>query len=779
MKVNFNKSLVFILLTTIMIFSISSVNALDVNDSNSSDSIMSVTDINSDDISNVSENVSINNISDSDLSENNNTFKYIQNRINDSKNGDIIEINGTFVSEGQNINIDKSVTIKGSGSTYFDAKYLSGIFSIKAKNVSLLNLIFVNYNSNGAITWNGANGCIVNCTFKDSNNIKSAITWNGANGVLDKSKFVGKFDREGSAITWKGNNGQFTNCVFDYYGEKDSVAWSGNNPYFYNNYAKKDTTLKSSECSSIICQGKNNEEVMAFRRDAPTAATIYVKPVLWGKRVVLIQYKYHSYFSHCMVTSDGWVMGNGGIDNYARTKKLEKIFRKMVEHNSFSSYYLKKIKSMYSSLGHVAIKAPDGRYAVIFGSSYWTGVLKPGEYIRVPNRVYLFKKGKYGSYSSNIVNGAISVAAHDSFGVNRRNIFAYYAKPTTKNGKKVFTVYAYAANDVGKYVGRSTSYFKDNIYFKGKFISKNKLPAATKKLYLGSHVMTRSKVVITRTDTKISSTSSYIVVTLKNSKGKVLAGKKLSIKIANSKKIYYIKTNKKGKAKLKVKYPVGKCSSTIKFTGNAYYLTTTLKSRIKFYPSNLKTTYNSNKKLSVKVLNGKNIVKSFKFKLYIYIGSTYKTVSLVTNSKGIAYYDASTLSIGSHKIIIKSSESKTYVIPSNRTTSCVVKKSPTNVDAPTVNNTFNQSKTFNIDINNNVTNKPVSNLKISVRIYNDFYDNVFNLTTDSQGRAYLDTKELDVGEYTVIIKSLNSYYDINALSKIIISELEYIEEVLS
>lgn len=777
MEFNFKKNLIFILLIIIMIISISSVNALEVNDLNSSDDMISVTNITTNHVSNISS--SVYNVSDNNSSENNNTFKYIQNRINNSKNGDIIEINGTFVGEGQTINITKSVTIKGSGPTYFDAKYLSGIFSINAKNVLLLNLIFVNYNSNGAITWNGANGHIVNCTFKDSNNIKSTITWNGANGILDKSKFVGKFDREGSAITWKGNNGKFTNCVFDYYGEKDSVAWSGNNPYFCNNYAKKDTTLKSSECSSIICQGKNYKEVMAFRRDALTAATIYVKPVLWGKRVVLIQYKYHSYFSHCMVTSDGWVMGNGGIDNYARTKKLEKIFRQMVEHNSFSSYYLKKIKAMYSSLGHVAIKAPNGRYAVIFGSSYWKGVLKPGEYIRVPNRVYLFKKGKYSSYSSNIVNGAISVAAHDSFGVNRRNIFAYYAKPTIKKGKKVFIVHAYAANDVGKYVGRSTSYFKDNIYFKGKFISKNKLPPTTKKLYLGSHVMTRSKVIINRTDSKISPNSSYLVVTLKNSKSKPLVGKKLSIKIANSKKIFHVKTNKKGKAKLKIKYPVGKCSSVIKFTGDAYYLTTTLKSVIKFYPSNLNTTYNSNKKLSVKVLNGKNIVKAFKFNLYIFTGSKYKKVSLVTNSKGIAYYDASTLSVGSHKIIIKSSESKKYMIPSNKTVSFVVEKAPTNVIVPTVNNTFNQSKTFNIDINNNVTKKQVSNLKISIRIYNNFYDNVFNLTTNSKGHTYLDTKDLNVGEYNVIIKSLNSYYDINALSKIIISELENIEEVLS
>ena len=56
----------------------------------------------------------------------------------------------------------------------------------------------------------------------------------------------------------------------------------------------------------------------------------------------------------------------------------------------------------------------------------------------------------------------------------------------TKNYQTSSYVKTYAANDAGNYVGRSTAYLKDNIRYKGKFISKNSLPNAPKLKILGA-----------------------------------------------------------------------------------------------------------------------------------------------------------------------------------------------------------------------------------------------------------------------------------------------------
>lgn len=730
MKLNVNKSLFFISLLFILIISIGAVSA-----SNNSNYCFNATDLNNNSL----------------------TFEDIQNKINLASENDVIEISGNYSSLGSVIEVNKSVTIKGNRFTCLDGQFKSGIFKINADNVCLRDISFINCDS------------------------ISAITWNGDYGILDNSRFLGKFDTEGSAITWNGDYGQFTNCVFDYIGEYSSVIWFGCDPYFDNNSGIETPFEKFSECCSTICQEDESSAVIAFRRDNPYNSNSYMNVVLWGSRVVFKEYKNNDYFCHYMVTSDGWIMGNGGsVDSY-RIKKLESLFRQIVEHNSLSKTYLKKIKSMYSGLGHVVIKAPDGRFAVIYGSSYWTGVLKPGQFICVPNDIHYYKKGNYSNYDSDIVDAAISIGAHDKFGDYRRNINVAYAKATVSGSKKTYTVYAYVANDDGRYVGRNTKKYSDNIYFKGKFISKSKIPKVPGKLYIGSHVMVRTSTVITRTDTKINSKYSYIVVTLKTKSGKVLANKKISVKVGKIKKTYYITTNKKGVAKLKVKYPVGKCSATIKYSGSAYYYSSSLSSKITFNPNIITTSYGSGKYFTVKVLNGKNAVKSFKLKMKIYTGKKYKTVNLVTDSKGIAKYASSKLTIGTHKVIIYSRESTTYVSSTTKTCKFILTKNNATVIAPSVVNEYNKDETFNIIIKNSVSGKLLSGLKLTIEVFKSSGDSncsnssnsmIYNLITDKKGSVFLNTKNWDLGNYTVIIKATNNYYIVDRISNIEIKLLE-------
>ena len=50
--------------------------------------------------------------------------------------------------------------------------------------------------------------------------------------------------------------------------------------------------------------------------------------------------------------------------------------------------------------------------------------------------------------------------------------------------------------------------------------------------------------------------------------------------------------------------------------------------------------------------NNNKPVSGVTVKLKVYTGKKYKTVTLTTNSKGIAYYGTSSLAVGSHKVVI-------------------------------------------------------------------------------------------------------------------------------
>ena len=75
-----------------------------------------------------------------------------------------------------------------------------------------------------------------------------------------------------------------------------------------------DDLINLSECSSAVLQVSDNEGVICIRRDAANAADIYIESGSWGDIGYLKQYKTSGgYFSHAIVTSNGWLIGNGGV----------------------------------------------------------------------------------------------------------------------------------------------------------------------------------------------------------------------------------------------------------------------------------------------------------------------------------------------------------------------------------------------------------------------------------------------------------------------------------
>jgi hypothetical protein len=251
----------------------------------------------------------------------------------------------------------------------------------------------------------------------------------------------------------------------------------------------------------------------------------------------------------------------------------------MSKEGKIKKSYLKKIRTYERRLGigHFSIKAPNGKYALVWAHGIFTGKLKSGEYLCAPNAMSMFKYGKWSKFSKDPAKAAIKIAATDSFGVNRRDATAFHWKATTKEGKTTSTLKVYAANDNGKLVGRSTGYLKDNIYFKGKFISKNKLPSTPSSKFLGTYKLGNiDKLIKTYTTVKAPdliksvNETGTLNITVKNKKtGKVIKDLKLKIKIGN--KIYSVTTNSKGVAKFNPEsLDVGKYNVTI-YTNSIKY----------------------------------------------------------------------------------------------------------------------------------------------------------------------------------------------------------------
>ena len=320
-------------------------------------------------------------------------------------------------------------------------------------------------------------------------------------------------------------------------------------------------------CCSFYLQVNATESVAGFRRDATNALKIYIKHVKWNGRTALKQYKLaNSYFFHSITTSDGWMIGTGGIDNPSINRAIENLAGKMVKSNKIQSSYLKKIQYYEKrlGLGHFSIKAPDGRFAAVWLNGYLTGKLKPGEYISVANLKSYYRHGDYSKFASSTLKAAVKVGATDSYGVNRRDITLFHWKSQTdKNYRTTSSVKVYAANDNGRFVGSSTAGLRDDIYYKNKFISKYDLPGAPNMKLLGTHnfgnidKLVKIPTVIKAPEvTNHFNQTKYFKVTVKNKKnGNFVSNLKIKIKIyaGNKTKVYFIKTDKNGLAKFNTK----------------------------------------------------------------------------------------------------------------------------------------------------------------------------------------------------------------------------------
>ena len=170
--------------------------------------------------------------------------------------------------------------------------------------------------------------------------------------------------------------------------------------------------------------------------------------------------------------------------------------------------------------------------------------------------------------------------------------------------------------------------------------------------------------------------------------------------------------------------------------------------------------YNSGEKLILMLTADNSPYKKGKIQLKIFNGKKSKTNYIITNSKGIASFDVSKLSVGSHKIIINCDY---YNIPKKTITIKVV-KAKTTINAPKITAKYKKTNYLKVTVKHKTTKKPVKNTYIQIKISKKTY----TVKTNSKGIAKINTKKLKIGKHKVTITSINSNYKMNGKSIITI-----------
>lgn len=243
-------------------------------------------------------------------------------------------------------------------------------------------------------------------------------------------------------------------------------------------------------CCSIVLQLDGNDGMMSFRRDSNYTADIKVEKINWHGIPVIKQSKEdQGYFTHVIITHDGWMIGMGGIDDGEDSKKCEDIAYKMINNDSsINKSCLKEIQDIKKPYGrgHVVVKAPNGNYGFANVNKLKTGTLEPGMYISIPNNYSMSRSGNLSLESDDLIKDMTELSQLDKYGFDRRDIITYDFHASSNNN----TTDVYVANEDGSKLNVSYVDCVDDVYFNNQLTKAADIPIAPDYKSLGSITFT-------------------------------------------------------------------------------------------------------------------------------------------------------------------------------------------------------------------------------------------------------------------------------------------------
>ena len=672
-----NKKLMVLLVMLISICAIANVSAADSADNITSDDTLDIEtyigDV--DDLSYDNDEKTINHdLADEDsLSSTPETYREIQYLIDNAQEGSIIDLEEKTYECDYLIIVNRTVNIDGHGATIKikdsdNNMDLTPFFSVDASNVTLNNVKFIGgvFRFGGAITWNGDNGTLSNCEFKDNvangNNesgIAGAVWLNGFNCNIINCSFINNEAYiHGGAVLCSGDNCSIINCDF-----KDNKAIGDDSK-------GGALTIYANNCTVENCNFTNNYCVD------------------YGGAICVIDYTNKivgcvftgNYLTGTNSTGD-YYRGGGAINSICIDLIIDSC--KFISNNA-GNYYggalnlanNNTVKNSYFKGNSAKNKEGAGNDILVFENSTIIS-----NFIQLP-------------YNSNNMDYNKFIAYYSVYGIDPSVLDAN----NNFNRTKINSVVKFSAGMVFEYTRSGTI----QVSVEGGRIDESNIK-----------VLKNSKA-------KISFKNNVITVS-------GLAVGKYTLRVTTIPDENHNSVN--GDLTITVK----KATATIK----ASKITVALK----------KGTLWTIKLVDAKT--GKAISK-MKLTLKVYTGKKYKTVTVTTNSNGVASYKTSSLSKGTHKIVVSGSNAG-YTFNTLTSSINVIKQKALK---------FKVKKDVSYDgsslsITVKYKNKPINGIKIKLLVFTGKKYKTIVLKSKKKGKfkgvCGWGTNKMTVGTHKIVI----------------------------
>lgn len=237
----------------------------------------------------------------------------------------------------------------------------------------------------------------------------------------------------------------------------------------------------------------DNHDIISYRRDAEYPADIIIEKTNFKGHDAIHEYKENGgYFTHLIITKEGWIIGIGGKDDPSINKKLEKLGSEIISKKGMEKEDLEEANSILkeSQWGFFIIKSPDEKVGLtaydkrIEANTINIFEINKGEYVKVTNNPNYCEQGNFEEFDHDPLKAALEIIATDPYGLHRRDITTY----EYNQGK----VKVWASFDGGKLLEGATG-SPDNIKFLGREIPCEQIPSVPNKKFLGNETLLQEK----------------------------------------------------------------------------------------------------------------------------------------------------------------------------------------------------------------------------------------------------------------------------------------------
>lgn len=186
---------------------------------------------------------------------------------------------------------------------------------------------------------------------------------------------------------------------------------------------------------------------------------------------------------------------------------------------------------------------------------------------------------------------------------------------------------------------------------------------------------------------------------------------------------------------------------------------TVKKATAKFTASKMTTYYKSGKVFTIKLTNTKNNkpIYGANVNIKVFVSKTsYYNYNAQTGLDGTISLSLGSFKPGTYKVVVSSTDTKNYTAK-EITSQFVIKTAPAKLTPTPVTAKKGENKYFEVTVKNTKTNKVISGVKVTIKVYTGKSYKTYTATTNSKGIAKIGVKSLSVGTHKVVVSSGNKY----------------------